>query len=464
MNFELRFTDKEITAWGGMGLMKRMLDHMGFDEALMQSGLPQPGSNRGYAPEQLITQFMLSVWCGANRFEHGEVTRHDPVLKRIFGIKRMANFKAVMRLFRRFTQHSNEAVMDKLYGWMFEQIAIDGITLDVDSTVMTRYGQQEGAARGYNPAKRGRASHHPLMAFVSETRMVANLWLRPGNTSSANNIQGFLANTRQRLGNKHIALLRGDSGFSDNAFLTHLEEQSLHYVIALRQTPPLQRALVDASLEGKGWWGLEDDKGKVVPGIELTRFRYQANSWSQPRWVTGIRQHIDQRSSPKGKTLNLFADDPVIGRYRFSALVSDMDLPAETIWRTYRGRANCENRIKELKYDFAADSFNMKDFWATEAALNTVMLAYNLMSLFRQVLLKTTVVKGGVSTPIQHTLQTLRYKLFAKPAYTTTEGRKPILHLAMAMQHRQWMKGLWDEATQFDLPVKFTAHHPTGTG
>ena len=93
-----------------------------------------------------------------------------------------------------------------------------------------------------------------------------------------------------------------------------------------------------------------------------------------------------------------------------------------------------------------------------------MILAYNLMSLFRQVLLKTTVVKGGVSTPIQHTLQTLRYKLFAKPAYTTTEGRKPILHLAMAMQHRQWMKGLWDEATQFDLPVKFAAHHPTGTG
>ena len=34
-------------------------------------------------------------------------------------------------------------------------------------------------------------------------------------TSSANNIQGFLANTRQRLGKKQIALLRGDSGFSD---------------------------------------------------------------------------------------------------------------------------------------------------------------------------------------------------------------------------------------------------------
>jgi hypothetical protein len=45
------------------------------------------------------------------------------------------------------------------------------------------------------------------------------------------------------------------------------------------------------------------------------------------------------------------------------------------VWRLYRGRADCENRLKELKYDFAADHFNMKDVWATEATLNTVMLA-----------------------------------------------------------------------------------------
>jgi Transposase DDE domain group 1 len=239
MSFELRFTDKEITAWGGLGLMKRMLEHLGFGGALAQAGLPPPGSNRGYAPAQLIIQFMISVWCGANRFEHGEVTRHDPVLKRIFGFARMANFKAVMRLFRRFTQSTNEGVMDKLYSWLFDQISIDGLTLDLDSTVMTRYGHQEGAVKGYNPAKRSRASHHPLMAFVSETRMIANCWLRPGNASSANNAQGFLSNTRKRLGNKRIALVRADSGFGDNAFLDHLEQEKLHYVIALRQTQPM---------------------------------------------------------------------------------------------------------------------------------------------------------------------------------------------------------------------------------
>jgi len=34
MGVELRFTDKEVTAWGGMGLLKRLLDHMDFDSAL----------------------------------------------------------------------------------------------------------------------------------------------------------------------------------------------------------------------------------------------------------------------------------------------------------------------------------------------------------------------------------------------------------------------------------------------
>lgn len=136
-------------------------------------------------------------------------------------------------------------------------------------------------------------------------------------------------------------------------------------------------------------------------------------------------------------------------------MTTDLDLSAEMIWRMYRGRADCENRIKELKYDFATDSFNMKDFWATEAALNFVMLAYNLMSLFRQVLLKTNGVKSS-SGAVQHTLKTLRYKLFAKGAYITTEGRKPILNLALAMQHRAWMKGLWETTKTFDLPAKFS--------
>jgi hypothetical protein len=62
---------------------------------------------------------------------------------------------------------------------------------------------------------------------------------------------------------------------------------------------------------------------------------------------------------------------------RYSARVSYTDLSALVIWRIYRGRADSENCIKELKVDFAADSYNRRDFWATEAVLNAVMWAYN---------------------------------------------------------------------------------------
>ena len=120
----------------------------------------------------------------------------------------------------------------------------------------------------------------------------------------------------------------------------------------------------------------------------------------------------------------------------------------------YRGRADCENRIKERKYDFAADSFNMKNFWGTEAAMNTVMVSFNLMSLMCQALMRHPEVQRS-KTPIQYTLQTLRYRLFAKPVFTTTEARKPILNLAIAMQHRAWIEGLWDAAKTFDLPAQF---------
>ena len=49
--------------------------------------LPQPGSNRGYSPVSIIESFLVSIWCGANRFMHTEVTRHDEALKKIFGWK-----------------------------------------------------------------------------------------------------------------------------------------------------------------------------------------------------------------------------------------------------------------------------------------------------------------------------------------------------------------------------------------
>jgi hypothetical protein len=110
MDFEIGFTDKEITPWGGMALMKRMLDRSKIDDLIASLGISAPGSNRGYYPEQIIKSFLVSVWCGANRFMHTEVTRQDEVIGRIFGWKRICGQDTYRRFFGKFTQGMNQRV------------------------------------------------------------------------------------------------------------------------------------------------------------------------------------------------------------------------------------------------------------------------------------------------------------------------------------------------------------------
>ena len=77
------------------------------------------------------------------------------------------------------------------------------------------------------------------------------------------------------------------------------------------------------------------------------------------------------------------------------------------------------------------------------------------MTLFRQAVLKAGIIQNGTKD-VQHTLKTLRHKLFAKAGYITTQGRKDILKLCVAMRQRQWLEGLRGRSKTFSLPVRFT--------
>lgn len=135
-----------------------------------------------------------------------------------------------------------------------------------------------------------------------------------------------------------------------------------------------------------------------------------------------------------GKNPSLFADDPDIQGWRYEAFVTAFDLPIVGVWRTYWGRADCENRIKELKADFGLDAFNLRDFWATEAALGFAMLAYNLMSLFRQAVLRSQV---------QHTLSTLHGLMLTIGGSWHKGAKQNRLMLPVPRRKRAWFAGLW---------------------
>jgi len=62
--------DKAVTSWGGMRMMKVLLDKLEIKEYMKEIALPKPGSNRGYNPIQIIESFWVSIWIGASRFAH----------------------------------------------------------------------------------------------------------------------------------------------------------------------------------------------------------------------------------------------------------------------------------------------------------------------------------------------------------------------------------------------------------
>lgn len=179
VNLPFEYSDKPVTAFGGMSLLKRLVDKVGIMEQLSQLSLPTPGSNRGYKPEDLILSFWLGIWTGASRYIHCDWLRHDKVLQDIFCLKQMSSQSTYSRYFGKFNQRVITEVFPVLQDWFMNQFDINNITVDFDSTVITRHGEQEGSAKGYNPNKPGGNSHHPLMAFISQTRMVANAGCAP---------------------------------------------------------------------------------------------------------------------------------------------------------------------------------------------------------------------------------------------------------------------------------------------
>jgi hypothetical protein len=394
------------------------------------------GSNRGYKTSAIIEGFITSIWCGANRFLHTEVTRHDSALGKIFNWKNTPGQDTYKRFFSKFTQAKNHTVSQYFYSWIFDNFKFDTFTLDIDSSVITRYGVQQGAKKGYHPAKRGRPSHHPLIAFIADVKLVANMWLRSGDTSWANNFLGFLEDTLSQLKNKTVSLIRLDSGFFQSNILDYIEFKTMDYVVAAKFPQPIQR-LIGASNN----WILLDT------GIEICEQLYQSDSWTKPRRLIMVRQTLKDRPKATGKQLGLFAEQEIYKNYRYCAYVTNLKLAPAEIWRLYTARGDAENRIKELKYDFGFDSFNLKDFYATQAALTFAMIAYNLMALFRTFVLQEKT---------QKTLSTLRYRTFAIGAYFEKLNDKLVVKIALSKKRRAWFSGLWNYAKVFEYPFEFS--------
>ena len=194
---KLATTPKSITPFAGRASFLAWLRQMGCYERLAQAMPFSYASPNAIPLADTLCAFLVSVIRGAARFAHGDWLRFDSALHAMLGSVRFPGNDAILRFFARFTQGRIEAFFRPLSQWLVGLLTppADGFSLALDSTIFQREGQQEGAAKGYNPRRPGHNSHHPLLAALAEAPFILHAWLRSGNSAAGRGVIAFLQET-----------------------------------------------------------------------------------------------------------------------------------------------------------------------------------------------------------------------------------------------------------------------------
>ena len=403
-------TPKAISPFGGLASFIAFLGQIGFAKEV-QRHLPfaEPTSNNAIPLADSLTAFIMAVVVGARRFAHCEWLRADHVLHAMLGLERFPSDDTIRNFFHRFTQAHIQAFWRPLWCWLLLLVRcpLAGFALDLDSTVFSREGHQEGARKGYNPRRKGRNSHHPMLAVLAEAYFILHGWLRSGNTGSARGVIPFLQEALALLPEgMWLRTVRADSGFFDGQFLDFLEGRGLPYIVVARMTSALKRKCAGI----KEWTVIDEN-------YAAGEFTLPLFGWTKARRFIVVRERMRESKAAVGRRL---LDVP---GYTFRIWVTNRSEAALTLWRDYNGRACVEQRIEELKHDLAADGFCLQPFFATEAAFLAVLCTFNLLSLYQQ-----------QTTPAAPYRQpgTLRVAVFLCGAMLGVMGREVVIRLSAA--------------------------------
>lgn len=264
--------------------------------------------------------------------------------------------------------------------------------------------------------------HRPLIAALAEAKMVAGYWLRRGDSACGNGAAEFLRQTGQGMPSHiRMGLVRGGAGFGHESVREAAESLGLKFILVARLVQHIKRL---CRHDEAHWQPTE------VAGIRVPEVAGDAPG----RRLIILRQRVAERPDAAGKTL---MDVP---GYRFQALVTNLpsSVGALQVWRRDNGRADVENRIKELGDQFGIKRLCGDNFWGTEAMHPLAIAAYNLGVRLRR----------RLGRPEKCELNTLRWRLFSRAAVWSRARGRPTLKLAVrGQENRNWWREILSKLT-----------------
>jgi len=424
-SIRISFSDQRLTAHGGMVIWSHHLKQRSVRQQLREVLPHEPSSPNSYDPTDVALGYLGGIVCGADKLSRVAWLQSDPAIAEVLGIEAVASQSTFSRFFATFEQ-SDCNQLNHLHRQAVHALPSrsEGYTLDLDSwALLHEDGHQEGVRIGYT--RQGlKPCHRPLIAALAESKLIAGYWLRRGDSHCVNGAAEFLRQTVTSLP-KHIrvGLVRGDSGFGDGSVVQAAETLGLKYIFVARLTQNVQSL---CRHDDAAWQATE------VEGLQV-----QEVWWNRVgQRLIVIRQRITQRPQAGGKELL------EVPGYRFQAFITNLPatVSALEVWRRYNGRADLENRIKELGDQFGIKRLAVTSFWGTEALHHLAILAYNLCVLLQR--------KLGQLELCQ--LNTLRWRLFSRAAVWSRAHGKPTLRLAVrGEENRNWFREILNKLLAF---------------
>jgi hypothetical protein len=329
----------------------------------------------------LLGTVMLSVLAGHRRYAHVTALRCDPVNPPLLGMRKVVSEDAVRRCLAKIDEVKGLNWLQNHLDYCTSPLLSEPWVLDMDSTVKTLYGHQEGAEIGYNPGKPGRPSHAYHTYMLSSLRLVLRVDVLPGDEYNVVHATDGLWSLLDHLGPaRRPALLRGDKSWGIERVMSRAEQKDLKYLFRLRMTANVKRDLTRAMRHGD--WS---DAGQGWQGKETS---LRLHGWSRHRRVILLRRKlardiaISDRADPSQPLLSFGDVEADKELWEYAALVTSLDSEILTLGQLYRDRADCENVFDELKNQWGWGGFTTQDLKRCRLLAATVALVYNWWSLF----------------------------------------------------------------------------------
>jgi len=228
--------------------------------------------NQRYALSKILNAVFLGTLSGMNGLIIIEDFTLDPLVRHLLAIEDKLDIDTIRYHIGKFGMKQNTELSD-IFGILsakvHKKLSTTNDILDLDSSVKTVYGKQEGARKGFNSKNKGKRSYHPQFAFLNSTKECLLAWLRPGDTHSANNADEFIKQSLSMIPKGITSLLvRADRGYFDGKLISVIESyHNVRYLIKVKM-----RGLNDL-LRKQDW-----DKIPGMPGWEMSDFYYQAKN------------------------------------------------------------------------------------------------------------------------------------------------------------------------------------------